>query len=258
VTQTTITLLGSLQVVQGGRVITSFRTQKTGALLAYLAFYRQHPHSRSALASLLWPEAAPNAARHKLRVALSSLRRQLEPPDVPGAVFEVSRASVQLQPASVTTDIAEFEAALRAARRSRSGVEREQLLTEAVNRYRGELLPDHLEDWVQPERQRLAEALMLITFINAGRDSGQGVNLFDAWHRGDIELLTKSARESYRDFPLMADRFLSARNRNWIPKIEEFLRSGKMYFVVVGAAHLGGTDGVVSLLRARGYKLEQL
>ena len=72
-------------------------------------------------------------------------------------MFQASRTSVQLQPASVTTDVAEFEAALRAARRSRSSVEREQLLTEAVRRYRGELLPDHFEEWVQPERQRLAE-----------------------------------------------------------------------------------------------------
>jgi uncharacterized protein len=105
---------------------------------------------------------------------------------------------------------------------------------------------------------RQAEALMLITFINAGRDSGPGANLFEAWHRGEVELLTASARDSYRDFPLMADRFLTARNRNWIPKIEGYLRSGKTYFVVAGAAHMGGHDGVPALLKARGYKVEQL
>lgn len=105
---------------------------------------------------------------------------------------------------------------------------------------------------------RQAEALMLITFINAGRESGRGANMFDAWHRGDVELLAATAGESYRDFPAMTDRFINARNRNWIPKIEEYLRSGKTYFVVVGAAHLGGKDGVISLLRAHGYKVEQL
>lgn len=105
---------------------------------------------------------------------------------------------------------------------------------------------------------RQAEALLLILFINAGREGGAGANLFDAWRRGDIELLAAKTRESFRDFPFMGERLLSARNRNWIPKIEEYIGSGKTYFVVVGAAHLGGKDGVISLLRTRGYRVEQL
>jgi hypothetical protein len=62
----------------------------------------------------------------------------------------------------------------------------------------------------------------------------------------------------FRDFPSLGERLLDARNRNWVPKLEEYLRSGQTYFVVVGAAHLGGSDGLVTLLRARGCKLEKL
>ena len=51
---------------------------------------------------------------------------------------------------------------------------------------------------------------------------------------------------------------VEARNRNWIPKIEGYLRSGQTYFVVVGAAHMGGPSGVLALLRERGFKIEQL
>jgi len=36
------------------------------------------------------------------------------------------------------------------------------------------------------------------------------------------------------------------------------LRSGKTYLVVAGAAHMGGPNGVLALLRARGYRIEQL
>jgi uncharacterized protein YbaP (TraB family) len=43
-----------------------------------------------------------------------------------------------------------------------------------------------------------------------------------------------------------------------IPKIEGYLRSGKTYFVVAGAAHMGGDNGVLALLRQRGYRIEQL
>ncbi len=39
-----ITLFGGLRVEQGDRVITRFRTQKAGALLAYLAYHCQQAH----------------------------------------------------------------------------------------------------------------------------------------------------------------------------------------------------------------------
>jgi uncharacterized protein YbaP (TraB family) len=64
--------------------------------------------------------------------------------------------------------------------------------------------------------------------------------------------------DGFRDFPSLGERLLAVRNRNWIPKIEQYLRSGQTYFVVVGAAHMGGPEGILALLRARGYKIEQL
>ena len=42
------------------------------------------------------------------------------------------------------------------------------------------------------------------------------------------------------------------------PKIDGYLRSGKTYFVVVGAGHMGGPNGLLAMLRARGYKIEQI
>jgi len=61
-----------------------------------------------------------------------------------------------------------------------------------------------------------------------------------------------------RQEPQMYQRLLVDRNRNWIPKIEAlFARRGRA-FVVVGAAHLVGADGLISMLRARGYTVEQM
>jgi DNA-binding SARP family transcriptional activator len=51
-----IEMLGGLRAVQGDHVLTRFRTQKTGALLAYLAYYPQRPHLRDALIELFWPD----------------------------------------------------------------------------------------------------------------------------------------------------------------------------------------------------------
>jgi uncharacterized protein YbaP (TraB family) len=57
--------------------------------------------------------------------------------------------------------------------------------------------------------------------------------------------------------PLMYQRLLVERNRNWMPKIEAlFARRGKT-LVVVGAAHLLGPDGLIAMLKAKGYTVEQ-
>lgn len=48
--------------------------------------------------------------------------------------------------------------------------------------------------------------------------------------------------------------FLDDRNKNWIPKIEETIKTKKT-FIAVGAAHLGGPNGVVRLLQKEGYIL---
>ena len=105
---------------------------------------------------------------------------------------------------------------------------------------------------------RESEALLLILFINAAHESGGGVNVVDAWRQGDTNVLWRSFHDGFRDFPSLGERMVEARNRNWIPKIEGYLRSGQTYFVVVGAAHMGGPNGVLALLRERGFKIEQL
>jgi predicted ATPase/DNA-binding SARP family transcriptional activator len=153
-----ITLLGELRAEGGARVFTRFCTQKTGALLAYLAYFLDRAHPRDTLIDLLWPQAELQAGRNSLSVALSSLRHQLEPPGVPaGSVILADRASVRLSPEAVTTDVGDFDTALAAAERADSGMERVQHLTRAVELYRAELLTGSYEEWVLQERGWQAE-----------------------------------------------------------------------------------------------------
>ena len=68
----------------------------------------------------------------------------------------------------------------------------------------------------------------------------------------------KIVLQELRKEPGMYHRLLVDRNKDWIPKIEAlFSRKGRA-FVVVGAAHLVGPDGLLALLKAKGYKIEQL
>jgi uncharacterized protein YbaP (TraB family) len=105
---------------------------------------------------------------------------------------------------------------------------------------------------------RQAEAVILMTFIpqEAGSDTAQ--RGLEAWRRGDADAVERQERAGFADFPAFQERLVAGRNRNWIPKIERDLKSGHVYFVIVGAAHMGGPNGVLALLKARGYQIEQL
>jgi len=82
--------------------------------------------------------------------------------------------------------------------------------------------------------------------------------LANAWKAGDSSTVERIVLQDVRQEPQMYQRLLVDRNRNWLPKIEAlFARRGRA-FVVVGAAHLVGTDGLISMLRARGYTVEQM
>ena len=105
---------------------------------------------------------------------------------------------------------------------------------------------------------RQSEALLLITFIPRGEGKEAFSHMIDSWRHGDTEALTYAAQAEYRDFPAMSERILGARNRKWIPKMEGYIHSGQTYFVIVGAAHMGGPEGVLALLKGHGYKIEQL
>ena len=82
--------------------------------------------------------------------------------------------------------------------------------------------------------------------------------MVEAWSRGDVAGGEKLFLESMRRYPELKAKVIDERNRNWIPQIEQFLKQDEDILVVVGAAHLVGNEGVIELLKARGYKLEQM
>jgi predicted ATPase/DNA-binding SARP family transcriptional activator len=153
-----IEMLGRFAVQQGNRQITRFRTQKTASLLACLALSRSRSHAREALIERFWPDSELAAARTNLSVALNALRRQLEPPGVPaGAVLIADQSQVRLNPIAFSTDVEEFENALRSAELETDAAKRAAAWVAAVDRYHGDLLPGYYNDWVLAERDRLRD-----------------------------------------------------------------------------------------------------
>ena len=88
-----------------------FRSQKVGALLAYLAMRLGKQCAREEIVYALWPEEDDlQAAANRLRVTLASLRKQLEPSGTPfGSVIDVSSPGrIYLRCETVWCDVIEI------------------------------------------------------------------------------------------------------------------------------------------------------
>lgn len=87
---------------------------------------------------------------------------------------------------------------------------------------------------------------------------------YDKWASGDVdeldmdddaEEMPDDLKDDYAEYE---DIVLYNRNEGMAAKAEEFLKNGKNYFFMVGAAHFAGEKGVDDLLAAKGYKLERV
>jgi uncharacterized protein YbaP (TraB family) len=82
--------------------------------------------------------------------------------------------------------------------------------------------------------------------------------LADAWKAGDAPAIEKIVLQDLKSDARLYQRMLVDRNRDWLPKLEALTARGRRAFVVVGAAHLVGPDGLLEMLKAKGYTIEQL
>ena len=100
--------------------------------------------------------------------------------------------------------------------------------------------------------------LLAETLKEIDTEQANMAKLMDAWKAGDAPTVERIVLSALRQEPQLYQRLLVDRNKAWIPKLEAlFARKGRT-FVVVGAAHLVGPDGLISLLRAKGYSVEQM
>jgi len=173
-----IRLLGAFQVTLDGEPLEGIRSDKTRALLAYLAVEDDRPHSRQALATLLWGEHSDGAARASLRSSLSNLRQRLVRqivPDGDSPLLDITRHNVSFDadPGTCWLDVAEFDALMDACHAHRDLAHCPTCiarLEQAVGLYQGDFLSGlalsdspAFDEWrvIQQERyhQRMLAAL---------------------------------------------------------------------------------------------------
>jgi len=103
------------------------------------------------------------------------------------------------------------------------------------------------------QERELADALKI-----ADKAQENAKRTEDAWIAGDAEKLDKLLVEAASGPPEVQWAVRQGRNPRMADAAEQFLKSKDVGFVVVGAAHLVGKDGVLRILEKRGYKVEQV
>jgi uncharacterized protein len=108
---------------------------------------------------------------------------------------------------------------------------------------------------------REQEAFLLATLKELKQLKTEMASIVNLWKNGDADKMDAAFSGSVSKSPELAgvfEKILYKRNRNMARKIEDYLRSGETYFVVAGAAHLIGKNGIIEILRGMGYSVEQL
>ena len=69
--------------------------------------------------------------------------------------------------------------------------------------------------------------------------------------------IEKMLLSSFTSNPAAYASLITERNRNWMPQLDACLKRSSPCFVIVGAAHLVGPEGLLAMLQSRGYRVEQ-
>lgn len=151
-----IHLLGDFHIAVDAQPIVGLHQARLQSLLAYLLLNRQAPQSRQRLAFLFWPNSSESQARANLRRALFNIRCVL--PSAEDYLQSDAKTIQWRTQLPFTLDVTDFEGLLSkaaVAQQNRQATDAVTHLTQAVNLYRGELLPACYDDWVLAERERL-------------------------------------------------------------------------------------------------------
>lgn len=204
-------LLGPFQAARGGEPVSGFKSDKTRALLAYLAVEADRPHRREALAGLLWPDFPERSARTSLRSALANLRQVIGDQHADPSFLSISRQTIRFNPeADAWIDVTAFTHLLQT--RPTTGQ-----LEAAIELYRGSFLegfslPDSLpfEEWALLLREGLRRGALgaltqLIVRHEASGDFARALPY--AWRQVEFDPLREVAhRQLMRLLALNAQR----------------------------------------------------
>jgi uncharacterized protein YbaP (TraB family) len=105
------------------------------------------------------------------------------------------------------------------------------------------------------------EKFLLYTIEEIDREKKYLTEIVRHWERGDVAPIERILTEIFESQPELRSinrKLLDDRNRDMVHRIEDLMETGRVHFIVVGAAHLIGEAGILEMLRSKGYGLRQL
>jgi len=97
--------------------------------------------------------------------------------------------------------------------------------------------------------------------LESGLTGDQVEGMVKAWLLGDAFLMLELARrynEKVVGAAELEEKFIWSRHKDMLAKIEGYLNKSKdRHFIAVGSLHLSGNQGLVEMLRSRGYLVRQ-
>lgn len=156
-----------------------------------------------------------------------------------------------------------WAAALILAQAAKSGAESDNGVDRGLIRAFGSRRVEQLEG---AERQfaifdGLAEADQRAMLAAVVRDAGQpdrAGRAVDLWISGDEDALVEETTSGILADPEVREALLVKRNLDWEAQLQALLGAPERPLVAVGAAHLVGPDGLVALLRNKGYTVRRV
>ena len=98
--------------------------------------------------------------------------------------------------------------------------------------------------------------LLAVSLQQIRETPGLLAQILAAYRKGDVAALERTLNAGMDELPALRRRVLGDRHVQWLPRIEKMIADGGNYVVIVGAAHLVGSDSVVAMLRAKGHRVE--
>lgn len=102
--------------------------------------------------------------------------------------------------------------------------------------------------------EALSKQMLAATLDEASYQAQTPEELHRLWRSGDLAGMEQLVRDMRKRYPKLYARILADRSRAWVAPIEDLLQQDVPALVVVGAAHLPGPDGLLSLLKERGFE----
>jgi len=102
--------------------------------------------------------------------------------------------------------------------------------------------------------EALSKQLLAATLEETTYTAQSPQELYRIWRAGDVATLDKLMKDLRQRYPELSQLLLTGRNRAWLPRLTEALRSDVPHLVVVGAAHFVGPEGLLALLKAQGFE----